>query len=457
MSDGNGTFVDVNDGSVEDVDYGWVAGKQLFGDTWTAALGTIEQQKAELTTALEEMDELMITQLPEGYRDVLDNVEIDAVDTITDTGRPVKPILNLPDEWPDAGDIPILGYLRPIPQQDLTYTAPTVPADPGGGLNWTASAYTSTILDPFFNAIYNGIVNGGTGLADAVEDAMIYRARARLKTVNDENWQKGIDAASTSGFGFPGGAAAAVLTTMANIRADQEENLDNDILKIQADLAQVNTHFMLDKGLALEQLFRQFHNDNQNRSLDAQKAIAQYVLDKYRAAVEIYVAQWEGVKAEIQAKIAVVDLVLKENQMMFEKFKAEMGAYTAEIDLVAKKISAIVEGYRGEVDGYRAEIDERAAWWRALTEEQKVKVEANRLEMEKAIAQVKAFIDGTLSLNGLRGELAKAKGGLLAQVLASCLGAINTSFSINHSGSESRSESTNFSATISESKNYEMS
>jgi len=457
MSDGNGTYVDVQDGSVEDVDYGWVAGRQLFGDTWTAALGTIAEQKAELTTAIEEMDELMLTQLPANYRTVLDNVTIDTVDPITDTtGRPVKPVLNLPDEWPDAGDIPILGYLRPVPQQDLTYTKPTVPADPGGGLNWTAGAYTSTILDPFFNAIYNGIVNGGTAIEASVITAMKDRARAGLKTVNDENWQKGIDVASTSGFGFPGGAAGAVLTTMANIRADQEENLERDIIKIEFDLTHATKLFMLDKGLALEQLFRQFFKDNEDRSLDAKKAMAQYVLDKYKAAVQIYIAQWEGVKAEIQAKIAVVDLVLKENQMMLEKFKAQMTAYTAEIDLVAKKISAIVEGYRGEVDGYRAEIDERAAWWRALTDKQKAKIEANRLELEKAIAQVKAFIDGTLSMNGLRGELSKTKGGLLAQVLASCLGAFNASFSINQSGSESKSETHSFSAGITESKNYDL-
>jgi hypothetical protein len=345
--------------------------------------------------------------------------------------------------------------MRPIPQQDLTYHKPPLPPDPGGGLNWTASSYTSTILDPFFTIVHDGIVNGGTGLAEAVEAAMIARSRARLKTVNDENWQKGIDAASTSGFGFPGGAAGGLLQTMANIRADQEENLDNDILKIQADLAQVNTHFMLDKGLALEGLFRQFHSDNENRSLDAKKAMAQYVLDKYKTAIEAHNAEVNSCKYENDAKISMVELVLKERDAILAKFNAKMTAFTSEVDLVDKKVGVIVKGFEGEVNVYRAQIDDRAAWWKALTEEQKVEVEANRLELEKAIAQVKAFIDGTLSYNGLRGELTKAKAGLLAQVLASCLGAFNMSFSVNNTASKGQTEHYGHSESVTETHTFE--
>jgi len=452
----NTSYVDVEGDFVEDVDYGWVAGKQLFGETWTAALTKIEEFKTELTTSLASVDELLEMELPDNYRDVLDNVVIDDVDAITDTtGRPTRPPLNLPDDWPSADRIPILGYLKPVPQQDLSYTAPTVPPDPGGGLNWTPGAYTSTILDPLFNAIYDGIQNGGTGLDEAVEAAMLARARSALKTVNDENWQKGIDAVSETGFNFPGGAAGAHLRTMANIRTEQEENLARDILKIQADLAQTNTHFMLDKGMALEQLFRQFFNDNEDRSLEAKKAIAQYVLDKYNTALKAYAEERGGIRDDIQAKISIVDLVLKENLQTFEKFKAEHTSYSSEFDLIIKKIEAIIAGHKGEVDLYRADIDERAAWWRALTDEQKAKIEANRLELEKALGQVKAFIDGTLSLNGLRGDIAKTKGGLLAQILASLLGAINTSFSINHSGSESKSETVTRSATASETHSFE--
>ena len=148
-------------------------------------------------------------------------------------------------------------------------------------------------------------------------------------------------------------------------------------------------------------------------------------------------------------------MVLKENLQTFEKFKAEHTSYSSEFDLIIKKIEAIIAGHKGEVDLYRADIDERAAWWRALTDEQKAKIEANRLELEKALGQVKAFIDGTLSLNGLRGDIAKTKGGLLAQILASLLGAINTSFSINHSGSQSKSETVTRSATASETHSFE--
>jgi hypothetical protein len=456
MTTSGTSYVDIPTDFVEDVDYGYINPDSNFAKAWAEALGKIAEYHGYLVTANGEMDNLALFQLPENYRTVLDNVIIDAVDPITDTtGRPTKPVLSLPDEWPDVDKIPILGYLRPVPQQDLSYTAPDVPPDPGGGLNWTPGAYTSAILDPLYDAIYSGIQNGGTGLAEAVEAALWARGRERQRVANAREWKRAMDATGADGFDFAAGPQATILLSMSAEMLQQDENLNNGIIKISADLAQVNTHSMLDKGMALEQLFRQFFNDNENRSLDAQKAIAQYVLDKYRAAVEVYRAQWEGVKAEIEAKIAFVELVLKENQQMFEKFTAEMGAYTAEIDLVAKKISAIVEGYKGEVDGYRAEIDERAAWWKALTEEQKVRVEANRLKLEKAISQVKMFIDGTLSINGLRGDLVKTKGGLLAQMIASALGAINASFSINHSGSESKSESVTRSEGVSEGHNFE--
>jgi len=449
----DGEYVDVYEGRVDEMAAGWMAGRNVWLEKFDATMELVETLRGDLTEALNELETLTRVDLPDNWEDILRDVVIDDVVSITRDGLPATPTLSLPDDWPT--DVPILGALKEVPNVDTNFTTPTVPDEPDPTLNWTASSYVSEVWDALFDKVYDGIVNGGTGLDEDVEDAIFERARERQRIINAREYDRAIDAVSSDGFDFAGGAQASILGASIAELAQQDENLNRDVMIKQAELAQVNTHFMLDKGLALEQLLRQFYSDNENRSLDAQKAIADFVLRKYSEKIKAYIAQWEGVKLELEAKMATVEVVLKQNEMILRKFEGEMTGHTAEVDLIAKKIDALVNGYRGEVEGFKAIVDREAAWWRALTEEQRAKIEKNRLELEQAVQEIRALVESTVALNGLREKIAEAVANITAQVLASALAAVHASISHGTSSSSSRQEGWSHSDQLGETHSFD--
>jgi hypothetical protein len=374
---GYGTYVDNTEDHVDEMAAGWMAGRNVWLEKFDSTMELVNQLKDDVQTAITTLEETASSaDLPTGWQDILRNVVIGEVTAISRDGLPATPTLSLPDDWPE--NIPILAALKEVPNVDLTYTEPIEPDEPDPTLNYTPGTYISNMWEALFDAVYSGIVNGGTGLAEAVEAAIFERARQRQRATNAREYARMMDGVSSSGFNFAGGAQAGVLLSSSNELAQQEENINAEVMIKQAELAQVNTHFMLDKGLAIEQLLRQFFLDNENRTLEAQKAIAEFVLTKYSEKIKAYIAKWEGVKISLEAKVQTVDVVLKQNEMIIRKYEGEMTGYAAEIDLIAKKIDAVVNGYRGEIDGFKAVIDREAAWWRALTDEQKSRLEKSR-------------------------------------------------------------------------------
>ncbi len=441
---GRGTYVDVHSQETEHptgIDAGYVGGRNLILEKWDQTFDLISGLKDQVLEALETLDDLTVLELPEGWEDILHNVVIDDLSPIVDEeGRPTPPTLELPDDWPSAEDIPILGTLKEVPNVDLSFTEPTVPDAPDPTVNYLYTPFVSDIYSSVFDKIYDVLTNGTSGLDEDAEQAIYDRAIARQRTAHAREYKTAIDASGSDGFNLAGGAQAAVLLTVSSNLTQEETNLNNDIIVKQAELAFQAMQFFTEKGLALDEMMRKFHIDKERLSLEAQLEIARFVLQKYSEEIRVYIAQWEGIKIELEAKAQLIDVVLKQNQLTLEVFKGEMTAYTAEIDLIARKIDAIVAGNKAEVDLFAAITAERAAWWRALTEEQRNLIEQNRLEMELAIAEVKALLDGTVSLNTLKEKITESTANITAQVLASALAAVQTSLTHGTSKSEQISE-----------------
>ena len=126
----------------------------------------------------------------------------------------------------------------------------------------------------------------------------------------------------------------------------------------------------------------------------------------------------------------------------------------AQTEQISKERSSLVEGYKGEVEAYRATVQAQADWYRALTDADKAKLEKSRLEIERAAEIVKAYLQSTVSVNGLRADIIKAMSNVSAQVLAAALNAINTTIGHTTSYGEDRSERISRSESVDENHNY---
>ncbi len=453
MSTSGTSYVDIDDNNVQP---GWLTQKDLVVDRFAQTLTLADNMQVKVDGYLADMARLADEfEMPKGWDDDLEDIEIRDIVEIDPGSVPSFGDIDLPTNWPDPEDFPILGALQPAPAVDLSIDEPDDPLPINPSISHEDAVYTSELWLAVYNKVLNDIQNGGTGLEPAVEQAIYDRAIERQRKVNDDQYIKLMAAVGANGFDMPPGALNGVQQTIADELLRQAVEINEKIFINQAELAQKNTHFMVERAGAMEGILREFHNNRENRSLEAKKAAAELVVQVYSEDIKAYISKWEGQKLKLQASTALIDSVLKENSFIIEGFKAKMEGVVAQIDGVAKQTTAMVEGYKGEVAGYSARVDATTAWYKALSEEQKAYLGKAELELKKAIAEIQAELSGYNSFNELKKQLTTDMANIASQSVASALNAVNASASMSYSGSESASESYSHGDSVSESHSFD--
>ncbi len=448
---GSGSYVSNDDNNVNPY---VLTQRDLVTSRFDQTLAFATDMQAKVDEYLDDMSNLSEEfELPDGWNDALGDVVIRPVEEFDFGAAPRFGDLELPDDWPDT--FPILGALKPAPEVNLAITEPTEVTEINPSISHQDRSYSSDLWLAVYAKVLSDIQNGGTGLEPAVEQAIYDRARERERKANDEQYTKLMASVGSSGFDMPPGTVTAVQQTMAEELLRQGVDVDEKIIINQAELAQKNTHFVVERAGSMEIILRDFHNNRENRSLDAEKAAADLVVQVYSENIKAYISKWEGQRLKLTASTTLIDSVLKENEFIIEAFKAEMDGVVAQIDGVSKQTTAMVDGYQGEVDGYTARVNATSAWYRALSEEQKAQLGVAEIEIRKAIAEIEAEISGYTSFNDLKRQLITDMGNIASQSVASALNAVNASATMGYSGSDSNSESWSHSDSLSESHSFD--
>jgi hypothetical protein len=235
----------------------------------------------------------------------------------------------------------------------------------GVSFNWQESPYVSEIWSTLVEKVADGIRDGGTGLAPGVEQEIWDRAQRRQQAENEKLYRETEEYFASRGWPMPPGAMAGRLAEVSQEIAKNNTDLNGKIAIEQAELAQKNTHFLLDKGVNLEQILREFFTATANRSLDAAKTVVGSAIDLFNARVAGYNLKVERYKALVAAYESRVRAALE----AVEIFKAQIeGArVTTEvqknlIEIYTRQIGAIetrVRLYSAQMDGAKvaAEIE----------------------------------------------------------------------------------------------------
>jgi len=305
------------------------------------------------------------------------SIELPVIPDISDISVPSPPNYNIPDF---EGELPV---------DDLTPPTPT--------FSWSEELYNSALKQRLSSHLYDQLVAGGTGLNEETEQAIYDRAVSRLREKEEELVIEATDYFAARGFTLPPGVLSGRLLEINNVILQSREDLNNDILVQQSNLAQKNTHFTIDQSRQWENTLIAFHNQVQQRTFDAAKftleaALLVYAnrveaykarLQAYRAQADIYVAriQGEAAKAEFyKAQIAGV-------QASVEVKKALVDAYTAQVN----GLQALMQLYRTEMEGARihSEIERnKIENFRALVQAYVARVEAATSRYEGYKAQI---------------------------------------------------------------------
>lgn len=340
---------------------------------------------------------------------------VPAIPAVGDVSVPAAPVLTMPAEpsylelttiafsgvdlhegWLDGlGDVPKLELAAPTP---YSYTL--------------GPEYSSELLSKL-KAVLSTRMNGGTGIAPGVEQAIWARARDRETSIAFANEAEIMRSSEALGFPLPTGAIAAQLREAQGAYYDKLSGLSRDIAIKQADLEQENLKQTIASGMQLEgqlidysykmeqltfetaKLYAenaiQMHNValEQFKTLligyQAYASVYKTIIDAQMAKVEVYKAQLQGEKTKAetnQVLVAQYKAAVEAGMAQVEIYRAQVGAAQTLVQLEQAKIGAAGEQIKAFVATVNAETSKVEAY------KAQVQAEATKIEIYRTKAQV---------------------------------------------------------------------
>ena len=331
-------------------------------------------------------------------------VVIPSIPTAPPVVLPPAPVLT-PVVLPPPPDIVIPDFDGVLPNDVIN-----VP----GGFSWEASPYNSPIWINLLDKVSDGLRDGGTGLSADVEQEIMERARYRQRLANEKAYRDTENLFLSKGHRVPPGALASQLQQTANAILAADAEINGQVMIKQAELAQTNTHFILDKSVELEKILRDFHDSQESRTIEGAKALADSSVAIYNAIVAKINLGLEAYKASASAYEQRVRAAVSKVEMF--KAQVESAAVSASvqetlINLYGKQVAAVetyIKIYQSQMEGVRLQVDvqrqvldvykdqvglyaAKLEARRVLQETYKSELEAEKSKAEVYTEQVRAF------------------------------------------------------------------
>jgi hypothetical protein len=265
--------------------------------------------------------------------------------------------------------------------------------------------YQSNLLDEINAKLLNDVINGGTGLGAEIEQDIWERNQERDQLALSDSMTRATAEWAARGFDFPNGILAGMLIPLELEYMHKRTDTSRDISIKQAELAQTNTHFAIQQGLALEQIKINWANQVAERTFQASKVYTDallavfdaevkkqsLLLEQYKADAQVFV---ELIKAEI-AKLERFRIEVEMNKGIAEYDRNRVEVYKAQVEA----IDTMIKSYGHEVDAVKA-----------IAETQKTKMEAFKAAVEAYVAQVNSkTAEYTMYTAAWNGEKTKAE------------------------------------------------
>jgi len=385
-----------------------------------------------------------------GFGDIENNIK-----DIQHPGFPPKPDLSISmnDDWP-SGDIP-----EPIihdADADFSFVEPATPENIEAEFNYTPGVYSSCLSDELCTQVKDSLVNGGTGLSDIVYGLIIARNQEARRTVEDQARRRAQDAVGTRGFDLPGGMVAAVLMEVEkDVLAKDIDAVNSTTIK-DFELADANERFIKELSLKLEELQRVDYDRTESRLFDIAKTSKDYIITIYEQNVKLYIAEWDGVTAKLEAAKSEVEAIMSVNDSQIKVFLGRADVLKTKVLAISSENESNVNVVQARASVYDTEVKAIATEFSSLAEEVRISMEEYKTDVSVVIEKEKINLQAFTSSSALAETTSEAIANIASQAVASALGAINTNMSYGYSGSNAvnTSSTTSLSNSLSETHSF---
>ena len=316
---------------------------------------------------------------------------------------PTKPDIDLPDapdiqmiDIPDPPsiDIPVFDGVLPVCELDSPQTL----------FMYEEDVYQSILKDAINDNLLSLVNEGGTGLADDVEEAIWQRAQDRQALKNEQMYDEAETFFASRGFTLPPGALSGRIAGVQKEIARADQQLNYEIMIEQARLAQTNTHFALTTAVQHEANIMGYVSGVAERALNAAKIVQETAIAIFNAEVtkcNQKLAVYQTCAAVYESRIKAASLGLENYRIQLEGVKVQASIQEQYVRIYRSQIEsceALVGLYRTEVEAARA-----------LGEIEKLKLEGFRDSIAVYTAKLNAITSNYNAFQAeISGEMAKA-------------------------------------------------
>lgn len=228
-------------------------------------------------------------------------------------------------------------------------------------------------------------MSGGTGLPDAVEQALWDRARSRETKIAQANMDDIGRMGEAFGYPLPSGVLTAQLRQAQQEYYDKLSGLSRDIAIKQAELEQSNLRETIASGMQLEAQLIDYSFKLESLTFEAASKYAENAIAIYNAQVEQFKALLQGYQTYAAAYKTLIDGELAK----VEVYKAQLAGEQAKADVnrsLVEQYKASIEAGLSQVRIFEAQIG--AA--KTLVEVEQIKISAAGEQIKAYTAQVNA-------------------------------------------------------------------
>lgn len=283
-----------------------------------------------------------------------------------------------------------------IPVRQFTGVKPVLDFEPPAQTwSFEPEDYTSALLDQLRSTVTN-VLNGGSGLPVAVENALYARFVARDDESALRAEQETIEEFSSKGWSEPNGVLEARLRQTRQDSINARANATRDVYISNKQLENDNMKAYATLGVSLESKLIDNHLGIQQLILDGQKFILQSAIEIYNARATLFNAQLSAYQADAQ----VFRDLLQADLNQLEVYKAEIDAQR----LIGEINSNLVAVYQGLLQS----VNSRVEIYRSQIAGVEAQVSVNRSIIEAFGSEVSAYAE-TVRAYGIQWDAFKSK------------------------------------------------
>lgn len=370
------------------------------------------------------------------------------------TGAPSRPEVNVDLDFPDAPEllIPDMPTFkeREVPNApevnlpDFTGTMPDDPSDlsdPSGKLSHAEdrfNAYSDKLKSlardwvdaqnpahfaqlAKMEAKLDAYLNGGTGIQEEVETAIINRAREQQSRNAEATKQAAYDEAASRGFTLPNGALMSAVARARQEAANNVHKAITDLAVAQMEMEQKNLQFAISTSASLRTLMVnaaiswagqlnalrdqafEFVKTEVSTAIEIHNAtirIYSACVDAYRVAASVYDTQIKVALSKIdvfRAQIEALKIQTDADQSKVSLYNAQIASLSAISSLYQSRVDAAkgraslekikLEIYQAETQTFSSQVQAKNAEWSAYT----AQLAGDEAKLRKYNAQLQSY------------------------------------------------------------------